>query len=510
MDSLNLAMLLEHRARHDPERVCLILGADRRTFAQVYEEAQRCAGALAALGIGSGQRVAMLMSNEPAFFSAHFGILQLGAIPVPMNVTSPGPEVAYVLGDTQAVAIIASAAAMNAAAEGVKASPSCKNLIVAGGAGDLPAGALGYERLLAQSNSQRLPAARHPDDEAMVLYTAGTTGRPRGVVLTHFNLYFAAQFVARDFWEVRGDDVMLMVASGAHIFGQTILNVAMITGAALSLLPRFEPEAFLRTIQSDHVTFFAGVPTLAHLMLHSPAVKAFDLTSLRAVMFGGAPLHPQVATQFAQTFGVRLITGYGMTEGVPMVFLTADMFAAAPSGAVGRPAFGTEIRVVDEGDRDVPAGELGEIIVRGPQVFREYINLPQETAQAMRGGWFRTGDVGRLDEKGYLYIVDRLKDMIKRSGYAVSPAEVERALQSHPAVAESAVVGIADIALGEEIKAFVVLRPGASATTEELIAHCQGQLAAYKYPRQIEFRDSLPKSPAGKILRRVLREQANS
>ncbi len=271
----------------------------------------------------------------------------------------------------------------------------------------------------------------------------------------------------------------------------------------------FEPEAFLRTIQSDRVTFFAGVPTLAHLMLHSPAVKAFDLTSLRAVMFGGAPLHPLVATQFAQTFGVRLITGYGMTEGVPMVFLTADMFAAAPSGAVGRPAFGTEIRVVDEGDRDVPAGELGEIIVRGPQVFREYLNLPQETAQAMRGGWFRTGDVGRLDEKGYLYIVDRLKDMIKRSGYAVSPAEVERALQAHAAVAESAVVGIADQALGEEIKAFVVLRPGAGATAEELIAHCQGQLAAYKYPRQIEFRESLPKSPAGKILRRVLREQAN-
>jgi long-chain acyl-CoA synthetase len=509
MDSFNLAMLLEHRALHDPDKVCLMAGAERRTFAQVYEQAQRAAGALAALGIRPGQRVGMLMSNEPAFFSAHFGILQLGAVPVPMNVTSPGPEVAYVLGDTQAVAIIASSASMHAAAEGAQASPACQHIIVAGASGDLPAGALGYESLLAQSQPQASPAARHPDDEALVLYTAGTTGRPRGVVLTQFNLYFSALFIARDFWEVRSDDVVLMVASGAHIFGQMILSVAMVTGAALSLLPRFEPEAFLRAIQSDRVTFFAGVPTLAHLMLHSPAVKAFDLTSLRAVMFSGAPLHPQVAAQFAQTFGVRLITGYGMTEGVPMTYLTADMFAAAPSGAVGLPAFGTGIRVVDENDRDVAADALGEVLVRGPQVFREYLNLPQETAQAMRGGWFHTGDVGRLDQKGYLFIVDRLKDMIKRSGYAISPAEVERALQSHAAVAESAVVGVADDALGEEIKAFVVLRPGANATAEELIAHCQAQLAAYKYPRQIEFRDSLPKSPAGKILRRVLREQAN-
>jgi len=510
MDSLNLAMLLEHRARQDPNKVCLMLGKERRTFAQMLEAAQHCAGGLAALGIGPGQRVGILLPNEPDFFSAYFGVLLIGAVPVPMNVTSPGPEIAFFLGDTQAAALITAAAVLPAAVEGMKAAPACKHLIVAGTTEKLPPSALRFDQILAESDPLVLPTATHPNDEAVVLYTAGTTGRPRGVVLTHFNLYFAAQFVARDFWEVQPGDVMLMVASGAHIFGQTILNVAMVTGAALSLLPRFEPEAFLRTIQTDRVTFFAGVPTLAHLMLHSPAVKGFDLSSLRAVMFGGAPLHSQVATQFAQTFGVRLITGYGMTEGVPMVYLTADMFAAAPTGAVGQPAFGTEIRIVDEHDQNVAVGGLGEIVVRGPQVFREYLNLPEETAQAMRGGWFHTGDVGRLDEQGYLFIVDRLKDMIKRSGYAVSPAEVERALQAHSAVAESAVIGIPDERLGEEIKAYVVVRPGATVTAEELIAHCQGQLAAYKYPRQIEFREALPKSPAGKILRRVLREQASA
>jgi long-chain acyl-CoA synthetase len=503
-------MLLEHRARQDPARICLILGAQRRTFAEVHEEAQRCAGGLAALGIGPGQRVGILLPNEPAFFSALFGVLQLGAVPVPMNVTSPGPELAFFMNDTQAVALISAASGLPAALDGMKSAPACKHLIVVGGAEKLPPAALRYEQIIAESRPVHLPAATHPNDEAIVLYTAGTTGRPRGVVLTHFNLYFAAQFVARDFWEVEPGDVMLMVASGAHIFGQTILNVAMVTGAALGLLPRFEPEAFLRTIQTDRVTFFAGVPTLAHLMLHSPAVKGFDLSSLRAVMFGGAPLHPQVAAQFAETFGVRLITGYGMTEGVPMSFLTANMFTSAPSGTVGRPAFGTEIRITNEHDQALAVGELGEVVVRGPQVFREYLNLPEETAQAMRGGWFHTGDVGRFDDQGYLFIVDRLKDMIKRSGYAVSPAEVERALQGHAGVAESAVVGVPDDRLGEEIKAYVVLRPGATATAEELIAHCQAQLAAYKYPRLIEFRETLPKSPAGKILRRVLRDQASS
>ncbi len=225
-------------------------------------------------------------------------------------------------------------------------------------------------------------------------------------------------------------------------------------------------------------------------------------------MFSGAPLHPQVAEQFRKRFKVELSTGYGMTEGVPFTFLTADHFGSAPPGSVGLPALNTEIRIVDEEDQVVAEGQLGEIVVRGPAVFQSYLNRPEETAAAQRNGWFHTGDIGRLDAPGHLFVVDRLKDMIKRSGYAVSPTEVESVLASHPSVAELAVVGVPDPKLGEEIKAFVVLRPGCQATAEELIAHCKTQLAAYKYPRLVEFRESLPKSAAGKVLRRALREPA--
>lgn len=505
METLNVASLLDLRARLDPERMFFTAAGENRTFGQVGADSRRFAGALAELGVRKGERVGLLVPNSADFPTAYYGVLNLGAVPVPLNVTSPAAEVAYYLADSGAVALLAAESLLPAAQEGVAQVRSCRHLILTG-EGTPPGEAHRMGDLLRRARPLGEIARTRPEEEAVILYTAGTTGRPRGVVLTHFNCYYSANFISRDFWRVGPEDIILMVSPAAHIFGQMLLSAALVTRARLSLLPRFEPEAFLRAIQQDRVTFFAGVPTLAHLMLHSPQVESFDLSSLRAVMFSGAPLHPQVAEQFRKRFPLELSTGYGMTEGVPFTYLTGDRFESAPPGSVGLPALDTEVRIVDEQDQVLEVGGLGEIVVRGPQVFQSYLNRPEETALAMRNGWFHTGDVGYLDAAGHLFLVDRLKDMIKRSGYAVSPAEVERVLTTHPSVAEAAVVGIPDPKVGEEVKAFVVLRPGAHATPEELIVHCKARLAAYKYPRLVEFRESLPKSTAGKVLRRDLRE----
>jgi long-chain acyl-CoA synthetase len=509
MNTLNLVMLLEHATRKTPEKPLLLFNEEAWTYARVEAEARRHAAALHDLGVRPGDRVALLLPNEPEFALIYFGILKLGAVPVPLNITTPGPELGYFLNDSDAVALVAHSSVVAAASEGIPSAPVCRSMILVGPRPTEPPAAKGVwlADLVAQAPADFETALRRPEDEGVILYTAGTTGRPRGVILSQFNLFFSAQFTSRDFWQVGPTDVVPMVASGAHIFGQMLLNGACATFATLSLLPRFEPKAFFQLIQAHRITYFAGVPTLAHLMLQSPLAREFDLSSLRGAMFSGAPLHPDLARQFKSRFPVALTTGYGMTEGVPFTYMTAQEFEAAPAGTVGRPALGLSLRIVDEQDRPVAGRELGEIAVRGPQVFQGYLKQPEETRHAMRGGWFHTGDTGWQDEAGYVFLVDRLKDMIKRGGYAVAPAEVERVLMIHPAVADAAVIGVSDPVRGEEIKAFVVLRPAASASADDLIAHCRAQLAAYKYPRLIEFRESLPKSPAGKTLRRLLRPE---
>ncbi len=508
MHTLNICMPLEYAARRVPDKTFLLAGPRRLSYADVDAQARRFANVLAGLGIGRGRRVILLFPNGPEFFVSYFGILKAGGVPVPLNASTPAPELGHYMRDAEPAALIADATCVQAATQ-ARIETGFGGAFFAGGlpeASASPEGATRLEAALAQAAPEFETAPTQPDDEAVILYTSGTTGKPRGVVLTHFNLAYIGQHVGRDFWRVHGSDVIQMISPAGHIFGQTILHVACDAQATLSLMARFEPEAFLEAIQRDRVSFFAGVPTLAQLMLHSPAVAKYDLTSLRAVMFGGATLHAETARAFKARFGVELITGYGMTEGVPFTMLTGDQFDAAPAGTVGLPARGIRLRLVDEGERDVPIGELGEVVVRGPQVSRSYLNLPEETARSQRNGWFHTGDVGRMDPAGYLFLVDRVTDLIKRSGYSVAPAEVEGALLQHPAVGEAAVVGIPDSVRGEEIKAFVVLKPGHAVDEAELIDHCKQRLAAYKYPRSVEFRDALPKNPVGKVLRRLLRQ----
>jgi long-chain acyl-CoA synthetase len=510
MYTLNAAMMLESAARAQPDAIFLVDGDRRLAYAEVDQLACRFANALDSLGISRGDRVALLIPNVLELVTCEIGVLKAGAIAVPITVTAPGPEVGKLLTDSEARVLVVHESYLEAGLEGFDSADTCQELVVANlpGSEVCPDGAQRLADMASVAEDVYETAPTAPDDEALILYTSGTAGEPKGVLLSHFNLYFQASYMAFDFWQPTSEDVILMVAPGSHLFGQTLINVACMVTAALVMMPRFEPEAFLKTVQSERVTFFAGVPTIAHFMLSAPFVDNFDLSSLRRVMFGGAPIAAETLQRFAERFDLEAIVGYGLTEGVPVTYYSAAMMTDAPPGAVGKAAWGTSIRIVGEDGDDVLPGEVGEVIVRAPHICLGYHNRPQETTQAFRGGWFHTGDVGKMDAEGNLFLVDRLKDVIKRSGYSVYPAEVERVLHSHPAVGEAAVVGVPDEKIGEEIKAFVVLKPGAEASEEDLIEHCKSQLAAYKYPRSVEFQEELPKSGVGKVLRRKLRKLA--
>ncbi len=507
LNTLNMAMPLEYAAATNPGGQFLTGGSERLDFARTDAAARRFANVLASLGVTPGERVALLLPNTPAFVVCYYGTLKRGAIPVPLHAGSPAPEVAFYLSDSGATVLVSAASCAESATEGFAAAATCHHLIVdAPAAAALQPPALRLADLLSTASEAGETASTGPNDTAVILYTSGTTGRPKGAMLTHFNMFFFSQLLARDLWRLTADDVMLMAAPAAHIFGQAILNVACAAGAQLNLLARFDVSRFLHAIDSEQVTFFAGVPALAQHLLHTPLFRDRGLGSVRLVMLGGSALDPELLRRFRARFGVQVITGFGMTEAVPLTFLTADAIDRAPSGSVGRAVWGTRVRIADEAGNPVAAGDPGEIVARGPQVFQGYHNCPDETAAAWRDGWFRTGDVGRLDEQGYLFILDRLKDMIKRSGYSVYPAEIERVLRTHDAVAEAAVVGIPDPVVGEEVKAFVALKPGLETSADELIRHCRAALAAYKVPRQIEFRDDLPRNPTGKVIKRALRD----
>jgi long-chain acyl-CoA synthetase len=509
MSVLNIAMGLEHSARKAPNKTYLRAGEEKLTYAQVEVEARRFASVLVGLGVSQGDKVALLVPNTPDFVICYFGVLKAGATAVPLDVTAPGDEVAYFLSNSEASVLVAVKENAEAAAAGFKEASTCRSLIIAGPAapGTLPKGALAMAELMSKAGTDFDTVPTEPEDTAVILYTSGTTGRPKGAVLTHSNYYGVHQFMAREFWEFASEDVILMVAPAAHVFGQALINTSCVAQATLSMIPRFDPEIFLGTIERHKVTFIAGVPTLAHFMLNSPLVKKFDLSSLRRAMIAGSPLPAEMAEGFAHRFNLELVTGFGMTESTYVTYLNAGMFRQAPPGSVGRPGYGTTVAVRDENGRNLAPGEIGELVTRGPQLAAGYYRRPEETAESWRGGWFHTGDAGYVDSQGYVFLVDRLKEIIKRSGYSVAPAEVERTLLSHPAVSEAVVIGVPNEALGEEVKAFVVLRPGAAASAQELIEHCKSRLAAYKYPRLIEFRDSLPKGRTGKIIRRVLREE---
>jgi long-chain acyl-CoA synthetase len=388
----------------------------------------------------------------------------------------------------------------------------CRHLVVAradpGAASPLP-DAHDMSALLASASPVEDLPATNPDDTAVILYTSGTTGQPKGAELTHFNLFYNALYSRTKLLGMSTDSVALVTLPLFHSFGQTVLQNAVLgAGGTLVLLPRFTPDDALRLMQDHRVTLFAGVPTMYFALLHHPEAGRYDLGGLRRCVSGGSAMPVEVMKAFDEKYGVNILEGYGLSETSPVASFN-QLDRPKKPGSIGLPIEDVEFRLVDDAGRHVTEpGVPGEIWIFGPNVMKGYYNKPEANAAAIDRGWFKTGDVATRDEDGFYFIVDRKKDMIIRGGFNVYPREVEEVLYGHPAVAEAAVVGVPHERHGEEIKAVIALKPGHHATAEDIIEHCKQSLAAYKYPRVVELRDALPKGATGKILKRVLRDEA--
>ncbi len=518
--SLNLAAVLEHSAMLRPEAVAITSGESHLTYARLDAEASRVAAGLVALGIGPGDHVALSCPNLPSFPTAYFGILKAGAVVVPLNVLLKPREIAYHLRDSRARALIVFEGTpelpMGQMARAACDEAPCPNLIVITrdpGAPSAVSPALTLGQIMHPHPGRFHTVPRRPDDTAVILYTSGTTGQAKGAELTHGNMVSNA-VASHDMFRpaMRGgldQDVALVTLPLFHSTAQTcLMNMGLYGGFRIVLSARFDPRSCLELMEREHVGFWIGVPTmywslLAHVE-ESGADPSGVARNLRLCVSGGAPMPHEVMRRFEETFAVRVLEGYGLSETSPVVSFNQLQRPSKP-GTVGLPIFGLDMQCVDERDTPVATGERGEVVVRGSNVMKGYYNRPDETADAFRGGWFHTGDIGTLDADGYLTIVDRRSDMILRGGFNVYPREIEEVMMTHPAVALVAVVGVPDDRLGEEVKALVVRRPGVQVTESMLLEWCREQFASYKYPRHVEFRETLPVGATGKILKRELR-----
>jgi long-chain acyl-CoA synthetase len=503
--SFNLAVILRASAAASPDKPVVVYDGGHLTYAQVDVLSDQLATGLQQQGLRPGDAVGLQLPNLPQFLVAYFGILKAGAVVVPMNVLLKAPEVAFHLGDSRAKAFITWAGVLPDAAKGA-AEAGVTELFIVGEVPN-PQSTMPFARLLVTPLAGERPlVAREPTDTAVIIYTSGTTGRPKGAELMHFQLYMNADIPGRLF-DVRQDDVIITVLPLFHVFGlSSILNIAVRFGCTMSLIPRFDAGTVLAAIQQHRATIFEGVPTMFMALLQHPQLDQYDVASLRVAISGGAAIPAQVLDAFEDRFGVVILEGYGLSETASTTTFNRSATDRRPY-SVGKPIWGTELQVWDDEGRPLPPGRdhVGELVTRGFHVMKGYLNSPEATAEAFAGGWLHTGDLGYVDDDGFAFIVDRKKELIIRGGYNVYPREVEEVLYSHPAIAEAAVVGIPDQKLGEEVKAFVALKPGQELMESELVAYCKERVAAYKYPRVIEFRDELPKSATGKVLKKQLR-----
>jgi len=489
----NFAEQLASAAEEDADRAAIKLDDHRLTYGQLDQAASRVAGMLRAQGVEPGDRVAVQLPTVPYFPIVFYGALRLGAVVVPLNPLLKNREVSYHLSDSVARVIVAWHEVSEAARRGSEeAGVEC--LAVVPGE---------FERLLGEADPVPEIVPRADDDTAVIIYTSGTTGTPKGAMLTNTNLAATAR-TARDICDIGPGDVTLATLPLFHVFGMSsVMNAALVGRAMLTMVPRFEPGKVLEVMQRDRATLFGGVPTMFTALLHHPDRERFDISSLKVCVSGGASLPVEVLRGFDAAFGCHVLEGYGLSETTGMATFNTPDRERKP-GSIGVPIGGTVIRVVDDDNHDVPRGDPGELAMRGPFVMKGYWNRDDATKQVMRDGWFHTGDIAHFDDDGYLFIVDRKKDLIIRGGYNVYPRELEEVMYEHPAVREAAVVGIPHQSLGEEVGAAVALKPGAEVTPGELRLFMKERVAAYKYPRVIWLVDELPKGPTGKILKREI------
>ena len=503
--SFNLATMLRESATAHPEKTLVSFLGNEITYAQVDEMSGRVASGLLQLGLERGDKVAVQLPNVPQFLFAYFGILKAGLVAVPLNPLLVAPEVSYHLENSDAKVLITYDTFAAVALEGAKAAGGVRAFVVSLSGTAPPDGSTSFDELYVGTDTRDI-VALGADDTAVLLYTSGTTGKPKGAELTHFQLYMNCT-IAGGLFALQPTDVSVAVLPLFHVFGlSSVLNLTVRYASSMVLIPRFEVGAVIDAIESHRCTVFLGVPTM-YFALAQADISGRDLSSLRTGVSGGAAIPGEVIRAFEAKYpGTVILEGYGLSESASTT--TFNISAAERKVlSIGKPIWGVELRVVGEQGNDLGPGEsnVGEILIRGHNIMKGYYKNPEATAVALRNGWFSTGDLGYRDTEGFYFIVDRKKDLVIRGGFNVYPREIEEVLYAHPAIAEAAVIGKPDQRLGEEVVAVVTLKPGFTATPEEIIDYTKGQLAAYKYPREVRIVNELPKGPTGKILKKDLR-----
>ena len=523
--TLNLASIISHHARLTPENEAVVWEDVRMTFDELDKLSNKAANALVEMGIGHGDKVALCCPNLPCFPVVYYAIIKAGAVVVPLNVLFKPREIAYHLSDSDAKAVFVFEGVTDLPmAQNVKAAfdqvGPCRDLVVLTKddktKSPFPEHQTLSELTTGKSESFEIYPTR-PDDTCAILYTSGTTGQPKGAELTHLNLMtnvtatWSTHLPMLDFTDGVQKTVLITLPL-FHTTGQTVqMNTNLYGGNRIVLLPRFDPKTVLDTMADEKVNFWIGVPTMYWTLLKFVNETGYDTSriaeNMKVCTSGGAPMPVEVMKEFQEKFGVRVREGYGLSETSPLATFNHIERPSKP-GTVGQPIFGVEVKCFDDNDNEVPLGTRGEVVIRGPNVMKGYYKRPEATAEAFRSGWFHTGDIGVIDDEGYLAIVDRKKDMILRGGYNIYPRELEEVIITHPAISLCAVIGVPCERLGEEVKAFVVLKQGHELTAEEFIEWCHEQIAGNKYPRYVEFRSELPVGGTGKIFKRALRAEA--
>jgi len=522
-----LPVFLTRNAERLGDKPALIFYGREISFAELDEASDRFAGWLQGRGLCPGDRVAIYLENCPQFAIAYMGALRAGAINVCLNPMHKAVELEHELRDSGARVLVAADQACDTVAAVRGGSPL--EAVVTTSYGDYvpPSPALpvppsfleparpcpdteDFREIVRSAPRLGAPVARALDDTALIQYTSGTTGVPKGAELTHGNIVANCELL-RVLIQATAADVVLGVLPWFHITGMEVqLNMMAFTGATLVALGRFDLETVLRAIQQYRCTVTTLIATVNVAIVNDPRTRQFDLSSLRVCSSGGAPVPAEIARRWEAVTGHKLIEGYGLSETTAPTH--SNPLHRPKYGTVGLPLPFTDVRIVslEDGVMEMQAGQSGEIVVRGPMVMKGYWRRPEATAEAIRDGWFYTGDIGRVDEEGYFIIEERKKDMIKASGYSVFPAEVEALMYRHPAIAEVGVVGVPDPYRGEDVLAFVVLKPAArgTVTAEDIVQWCRSEMSVYKAPRQVRLVETLPKTASGKILKRSLREQA--
>jgi long-chain acyl-CoA synthetase len=509
---LNLASYLEETARREPDTTAVILDSLRLSYRDIASFARRVANVLRAKGVQPGDRVAMMIPNTPHFPMIYYGILHTGAAVVPVNVLFQADEIRHYIADSEAKVFFAFKTFEAPASKAFAAVESCEHLVIVSTPDDMSPPEVGenFTQLVFSTSDEFDTVQTMPDDTAVILYTSGTTGSPKGAELTHFNMFFNAFFASTEVMHSRSGDVALVTLPLFHSFGQTcLMNACIMAGSTMTMLPRFETEKAMQVIARDRVTALALVPTMYFFILSNENWQQYDFSSVRMAVSGGSALPEDVHRRFKERYGISILEGYGLSETSPVSSFTLQGDEVR-IGSIGKPIFGVDMRIMRDDGKFAEIGEVGEIVIRGHNVMKRYLNNPQATKNAVVDGWFHTGDVGQRDKDNYFYIIDRKKDLIIRGGMNIYPREIEEVLYKHPKVREASVVGIPDTARGEEVKVYVSPKDGMTLTSEEIVAFLQENVAKYKWPKEVDVLDDLPKGPTGKILKRELKMRSGS